>query len=145
MRRGYIFSADIVLAIIIFGVLFVSMQYTAIEAGTHTSKLLQLKQNMDDTLAVLDKESALQEFDVMEITGNINDSLDQRYSWRARKRSYEKGETEFVINGTAYLGDWTTELADKEFVGGNRIALKLDAENKAIEEYYFIEYWGWLN
>src|SRR3989338_7417766 len=86
--RGYIFGADIVLAVVIFILLFGAMQYSLSEPGASGVETLQMKQIMDDVLSLLDRDNVLQTFNTSTIANAMNEVLPDRYDYRVKMEKW---------------------------------------------------------
>lgn len=140
--RGYIFSADIILAVIIFVLLFGAMQYSLTEPTASGVEVLQLRQILDDVLSLLDRDGTLQTFNTSTIATVIDDALPINYDHKAVLQKWTLAGSAFTLSETKEFGNTAEDLTEKEFVKGRRIFTKLSATG--IDSYYNLEYWAWI-
>ncbi len=140
--RGYIFSADIILAVIIFVLLFGAMQYSLTEPTASGVEVLQLRQIMDDVLSLLDRDETLQTFNASTIATAIGGALPINYDHKAVLQKWTLAGSAFTLSETKEFGNTAEDLTEKEFVKGRRIFTKLSATG--IDSYYNLEYWAWI-
>ena len=140
--RGYVFSADIILAVIVFILLFAAMQYSLTEPEASGVETLQMRQIMDDLLSLLDRDQVLQSFNESTISAAVNEALPARFDY---KMSIEKwsvsGETQGLVSEMEF-GNTEADLSDLEFVKGRRTFVKTSLTG--IDSYYNLEYRMWL-
>ncbi len=140
--RGYIFGADIVLAVVIFILLFGAMQYSLVEPGASGVETLQLKQIMDDTLSLLDRDNVLQSFNSTTIANAMDEVLPDRYDYRVNIEKWAVSGSALTLADTRAFGNTSAELNDQELVKGRRLFIKYSASG--IDSHYNLEYWLWL-
>ena len=138
---GYVFSADILLAVIVFILLFGAMQYSLTEPGGGV-ETLQLRQIMDDTLSILDRDGSLQSFNETTIQNAVNGALPGQYAYKMHLEKWSiSGSTQLLVDQKDF-GDTTQDLSETPFVKGRRTFVKY--AGSGIDSYYNLEYWAWV-
>ncbi len=140
--KGYVFGADILLAVIIFVLLFGAMQYSLTEPKASGVETLQMRQIMDDTLSLLDRGGTLQSFNETTIAAAVNGVLPLQYDYKMKIEKWTVSGSNWTLAQTKNLGNQVQDLSDQEFVKGRRLFVKFSGTG--IDSYYNLEYWVWI-
>lgn len=129
MSKGYIFSIDMVLSIIILAVFLISISFFLSRVDDPFSNII-LQKEADDALIVLDKYGDLSTLNSTVITNSLNSMLPRSVKWNM-ELSYYNYSGGFALAGNNTFG--SAHQQAKEMVSVDRPFLTF--ENGSIANY----------
>ena len=156
-EKGYVFSVDAILAVIIVVGLLGIMHFQSLPENDNAIGKLILKKNLNDSFDLLDRQQKLQTMNKVTIEADMNKIMQQNYGYRAAIEEYRYlGSNNFSKTSELKIGDFGADLNDAEYVKGRRIFLTFTTQDynaeggqgkaKAgeINRFYNLEFYGWI-
>lgn len=138
---GYAFSFDALLAIVVFSIFLVFLNFPSIESQTVAVEKHKMLKLSDDLLDELDKAQIFQTFDVNQISSTIDVVLPQQFSWKMKIESFNFKNGDFVKFKEYTFGNTEQDLSSKDFVKSRRLFLTFS--NQQTDLYSNAELWLW--
>jgi hypothetical protein len=137
MRKGFIFSIDAMLSVLVLIALMVPIMYFSSSASSTNLPMLDLERKGSDTLIVLDKTGVIDSKNSTAIEQAINQMLTSNLSWSLTAEYYNYTGTTFTLNQTLTFGqndsNATNEAAAyRMFVVRNDTTGRIDNYGRAI-------------
>lgn len=118
-RRGYIFSIDAMLAVLIAVIFFITFTMPALEKQSALDNYM-IQKTFDDALSVLDEEGILDNMDTSEISSRLNSIIPERFAWQLIIEEYSFQSEGFIKVNEHFIG---TQVSDDDVISGQRFFL----------------------
>jgi len=140
--KGFVFSLDAFLALIIAFLFIGLIVYNPFEENKNVIARIEGQRQANDLLDLMDRKEILGDLDLDRIEQEMDSALSEQYDWTITITEYTEESTLFSKTGTSSIGNTAEDLSEKDVIKGNRIFLSFDG--KEIDKYYVAEYWLWL-
>ncbi len=140
--KGFVFTSDALLGLIIAFLFIGLLAYNPFEKGENITAKMEGQRQVNDLLDLMDRDGTLKELDLVTVEERMDSFLGEQYDWKIIITEYKETEDSFNQTGTYPLGNITEDLSEKNVIKGNRIFLSF--EGNKIHRYYISDYWVWL-
>ena len=142
MSKGYVFSTDAMLAIIVFVIFFTVSTNFFLGTTELSFSRVSMKRIAIDALDALDELDSLESMDKAIITEKIGRAFPERVSWKMAITQYSLNKGAFKNEKEISFGDTTASLAARDVVKAKRLFLTFASGE--IYRYNTAELWVWL-
>lgn len=140
--KGFVFSLDAALALLLVLGTFFAANFFVFEAQTEGWSRLSIKRQAEDIMFLLDRTQTLQSLDSETVQNFVDDILTNNLQMHIDIQTFSFQDNNFVLDTVVSVGP--DPPGDRDVIEGRRLFLIFDDVNLVVSRYGNAEYEVWL-